>query len=122
MDSFQGSGTINIQKGSSNVPYRFQITVASSSQKNDGALPYASTVRSFTVLAHPVGSTASSTHFVGAMSLSSNTLITRLNWTTQIRPGIYQMEFKVVASVSHSTATPLKRQYDFARVYLKERR
>ena len=122
MDSFQGNATINLQRGTSNVPYRFQITVATSSNKNDGALPYGSTVASFTILAHPVGSTRSSTQFVVGMSQDANDLITRLTWTTQLNPGIYQMEFKVLCSVNHLLDTPLKRQFDFARIYLKERR
>lgn len=122
MDSFQGNATINLQRGTSNVPYRFQITVATSSNRNDGALPYGSTVASFTILAHPVGSTRSSTQFIVDKTQSGNELITRLTWTTQINPGIYQMEFKVSCSVNGVLTTPLKRQFDFARVILKERR
>ena len=121
-DSFQGTGTISLQKGSSNIPYRFQVTVATSSNKNDGAIPYGSSLCSFTVGCHPVGATAASTQIIVTKSQSSNQLITRLTWTTQINPGIYQLEFKIVASVNGSTVTPLKRQFDFARVYLKERR
>lgn len=121
-DSFVGTGTINLQRGTSNVPYRFKITVATSSNKNDGALPYGSTVHSFTILASPMNSTVSSTQFIQTKSQSSNELVTNLTWTTQIKPGIYRMEFKVTASVAHSTVSPLRRQFDFARVYLKERR
>lgn len=122
MDSFQGNGIINLQRGTSNVPYRFQITIATSSNKNDGALPYGSTVNSFTLLAHPIGSTRSTTQFIVDKSQDGNDLVTRLTWTTQINPGIYQMEFKVSCSVNHLLTTPLKRQFDFARIYLKERR
>ena len=122
MDSFQGTGTINLQRGTSNVPYRFQLTVASSSTLNDGALPHASSLCSFTMLCHPIKSTQASTQCIVTKSQSSNQMILRLTWTTQINPGMYQLEFKVVASVNGSTLTPIKRQFDFARVYLKERR
>jgi hypothetical protein len=122
MDSFQGTGTINLQRGTSNVPYRFQITVATSSNRNDGALPYGSTVAAFTILAHPVGSTRSSTQFIIDKRQDGSDLITLLTWTTQLNPGMYQMEFKVVCSVNHLLDLPLKRQFDFARIILKERR
>jgi hypothetical protein len=121
-DSFAGTGTINLQRGTSNVPYRFQVTVASSSRLNDGALPYASTLCSFTMLCHPVNSTVASTQIIVTKSQSSNQMILRLTWTTQVRPGIYNLEFKIVASINGSTITPIRRQFDFARVYLKERR
>jgi hypothetical protein len=57
-----------------------------------------------------------------AKSQSSNQMIARMTWTTQVQPGIYRLEFKIVASVNGSTVTPLKKQFDFARVYLKERK
>lgn len=121
-DNFQGTGRINIQRGSSNVPYRFRVTVASSSGKNDGALPWDSSMCSFSVKCFPLGSTVSSTQIVASKSLDGNEMVLRLTWTTQVRPGIYQLEFWTVASVLGSTATPLKKQLDFTRVYLKERR
>jgi methionine-rich copper-binding protein CopC len=74
------------------------------------------------MLCHPVNSTVASTQLIVTKSQSSNQMILRLTWTTQIRPGIYNLEFKAVASVNHSTVTPIRRQFDFARVYLKERR
>jgi len=79
-------------------------------------------VASFTIMAHPVGSTKSSTQFIVDKNQSVNELITRLTWTTQLNPGIYQMEFKVNCSVNGVLTTPLKKQFDFARVILKERR
>lgn len=122
MDSFQGNGTINIQRGTSNAPYRFKLTVASSSTLNNGALPYGSTLHKFTVSGHPMNSTVTSTHLIISKSQSSNEMILRLTWTTQINPGHYNLEFRIVASVNHSTVIPMKRQLDFARIYLKERR
>ena len=104
------------------MPYRFQVTVATSSTLNDGALPYGSSVCSFTVAARLSGSTASSTAPIVAKSQSSNQMITRLAWTTAISQCMYQLEFKIVASVNGSTLIPLKRQLEFSRLILKERR
>lgn len=122
MDSFQGSGTINLQRGTSNVPYRFQVTVASSSTLNDGALPYGSTLCSFTVNAFLKGTTRSTTAPVITKSLSSNQMILRLGWTTAVNQGLYRIEFSIIASVNGSTVTPIKRQFEFDRLLLKERR
>lgn len=120
-DDFQGTGKINLQPGSSNVPYRFTVTVATSSTLNNGMLPYDSTMCSYTVSEHPVGSTVSSTELIVNKSLDGNDMVLRMTWTTALNPGHYQLEFKIVASVLSSTATPLKKNLDFARVYLKRR-
>lgn len=122
MDSFQGSGTINLQRGTSNVPYRFGITVASSSTRNDGALPYGSSLCSFTVHAFLKGTTRGSTQPILSKSQSSNQMILRLAWTTAVNQGLYRLEFRVAASVGGSTIIPLRRQFEFARLLIKERR
>ena len=121
MDSFTGNGVINLQRGTSNVPYRFQITVASSSNKNDGALPYGSTLHSFTVHCYQRGTTASSTMPILTSSQSSNQMVLNLAWTTSIRQGTYRIEFDIVASITNSTGL-MKRQLEFDRLILKERR
>ena len=120
-DDFQGTGRINLQPGSSNVPYRFRVTVATSSQKNDGMLPYNSSMVSYTVSEKQMGTTASSTYMTVTKSLDGNEMVLRMTWTTQINSGHYALEFNIVATVSGSTATPLKKQLDFDRVYLKRR-
>lgn len=71
---------------------------------------------------YPIGSTVSSTQIVVTKSQDGNEMVLRLTWTTQVRAGIYKLEFKTVASVLGSTVTPLKKQFEFDRVYLKERR
>lgn len=121
-DHFQGTGRITLQRGSSNVPYRFQVTVASSSSKNNGALPYDSSLCSVTLNCYQLGSTVSSTQIIVSQTLDGNEMVLRLTWTTQVRPGIYKLEFNTVSSVLGSTATPMKKQFEFDRVYLKERR
>jgi len=120
-DDFQGTGKINLQPGSSNVPYRFRVTVATSSQKNDGMLPYGSTMMSYTVREKQMGTTVSSSKMVVTKSLDGNEMVLRMTWTTQINPGHYGLEFNILATVSGSTLNPLKKQLDFNRVYLKRR-
>lgn len=121
-DSFQGTGKVTLQRGTSNVPYRFKVTVASSSSKNDGALPHNSSLCSVSFNCYPIGSTVSSTQIILSHSLDGNEMVLRLAWTTQVRPGIYKIEFKTVSSVLGSTVTPMRKQFEFDRVYLKERR
>ena len=121
-DSFQGTETILLQRGTSNFPYRFQVTVASSSNRTDGILPFGSTVCSFTVLARLSGTTASSTAPIVSKALDGNQMIARLAWTTAISQGMYQLEFKIIASINGSTYPGLRRQLEFSRLILKERR
>lgn len=119
-DGFQRGGRIDLQPGDTNVPFRFQVTIATSSNRTDGALPFGSTVSSFTIGAHLTNSPVASTQFIVSKSVDGNDLVVRLAWTTQLNPGLYHMEFNVTCSVQ-SGATEFKRQFDFDRVYLKDR-
>jgi hypothetical protein len=121
-DHFQGTGTINLQPGSSNVPYRFNVTVASSSRKNDGAIPYGSTVCAFTISEHPARHpNVSSTLICVTKSIDKNELVPRFSWTTAVNRGHYHLTFKVTATVNGSTVTPMVRHFDFDRIYVKDR-
>lgn len=122
MDSFQGADYINLQPGDSNVPYRFNITVASSSKRNDGHLPYGSTLCSSTARAHCAGgSTVGTSNIVGAVSVSSEDVLCRLNYSTDAGLGEFHIKIIVTASVQGSTVIPLVKQLDFNRVYMKDR-
>jgi hypothetical protein len=68
-----------------------------------------------------MGSTASSTQMVIDKSLDGNFLVTRLGWTTEIGQGLYKLEFATICTVNGSTDKPIRRQFDFDRLYLKER-
>lgn len=122
MDNFEGADYINLQPGDSDVPFRFNITVASSSKKNDGHLPYNSTLIKSTASAHHnKGSTVGTSGIVGAVSVSSEVVICRLNYSTGAGLGLFHLKLTVVASVQGSTADPFKRQLDFNRIYIKDR-
>jgi len=123
-DTFQGSDKITIQPKSSDVPYRFKITVASSSEKNDGQLPWGSSMRTFSVTAHRFdGSTAhGSSDLVISTNRDANTMIARLGYSTAMTMNaLYHLTFVVVASVNHSTANPMYTEIDFNRVEIRDK-
>lgn len=122
MDDFQGADYINLQPGDSNVPYRFRVTVASSSRKNDGHLPYGSTLVTSSGGAHNVsGSTVGTSGIVGTVSVSSQDILCRLNYSTGAGLGEFHLKFAIKASVQNSTTVHLAKQLDFNRVYIKDR-
>lgn len=122
-DHFQGSGSITIQPGSSNEPYSFNVTIATSSTLNNGHLPYGSTVHKCTVKAHRKdGSTQyGSSDLISGSSLNGNGTMVRLSFSTAMTYGLYHLTLNVTASVNGSTASPFKRELDFNRVYVRDR-
>ena len=122
MDAF-GDGYINIQRGDSNVPYHFNLTVCSSSTKNDGALPYGSSVASFAVTAHPQESTVAYNKMISESSkagIDGTDLITKLSYHSTLGSGIYHLRFIVVCKLG-GESTAFKREFDFRPIYVKDR-
>jgi len=122
-DSFQGSDKIMIQPRSSDVPYRFQITVASSSEMNDGHLPWGSNMLTFTVNAHRFdGSTAyGSSDLIISTNRDVNDMIVRLGYSSGMTMNaMYHLTFKVCASVNNSTNNPMYIELDFNRVEVRD--
>jgi len=121
VDRFQGDDHITVRPYTSSVPFYFQATVASSSSKNDGVLPYNSSVCSFAVkVEHEDGSTVGCTGLVSATTLNGNIMGLRLNYSTHISEGLYRLIFVVTASVKGSTTLPLKVPLKFDRVYVRD--
>lgn len=121
-DNF-GDGFINLQRGDTNIPYHFNLTVCSSSTKNDGAMPYGSSVNSFTVTAHPQDSTAVYNKMISESSKSGSdgtNLIVKLGYHSTLGEGIYHLRFLVVGKLG-SNDTAFKREFDFDRIYVKDR-
>ena len=120
-DDFQGRDTITLQPGDTNVPYRFKFTPCTATTKADGAIPYGSTLHA--VSAINVRSTdlgqSSSTGMVVSAALSSNQVVAYLTYTTALPSGQYKLTVKVQVNTGGSTA--MKRQFDFRRLYLKDR-
>jgi len=127
-DSFQGSGKIILQPGDTNIPFNFNFKVATSSNVNDGAIPYGSTLTSVTATAHRVDGVAvdagnliqAATDFI----YSSNMVMIPLTYSTQLQTtelggGLYHIEIKADISRLGQTSDNFIRQFDFDRVEVK---
>ena len=121
MDSYEGSHYVTLQPGDTNVPVRFRFNACTASSANDGAIPYGATVHNKSVSIHAARSTAESTALIVSCSLSSNTIVTYLTWSTEVARGKYHLTAKLTCALGGSTATLMKRQFDFQRLYLKDR-
>jgi hypothetical protein len=121
MDSFEGSHYVTLQPGDTNVPIRFKFKACSATTSNDGSIPYGSSLHNRVIKAHYHNSTAVSTHLIVSSVLSSNCVVAYLTWTTNVARGRYGLDITVTAALSGSTATAMKKQFDFNRVFLKDR-
>lgn len=121
-DSFKGSDHVDLQPGDVNVPLGFRFNPCSASTANDGAIPYGSTLASSTWSVHlhdNTGVTAST--MVVAVSVSSERMVTAYaTWSSGFIEGLYDVVVQPTFSLSGSTRV-MTRQYDFDRVYLRNR-
>jgi len=120
-DDFQGRDSITLQPGDTNVPYAFDFVPCTASSKADGAIPYASSlheVSAVNVRSTDVGQ-SSSTGLIVSVSLSSNTVTAYMTYSTAFTRGQYKLTLKV--KVHTGGSTKMTRQYDFRRLYLKDR-
>lgn len=120
-DHFQGSNLIQLQPGDTSVPFKFQFTVASSSGKSDGALPYASTVVSCVADAHRGNdgvavSTGSIVQAASDFSYDGNTVVIPLTYSSSVGDGIYHLSIGVTASINGSTSDLFVKEFDFNRI------
>jgi len=122
MDSFRGKDAIYLQPGDTNIPYHFQLTVATSSTLNNGLLPYNSTLHSFTMTAHQrSGTTVGTSDLVVGSSKDGNTMVARLGYSTSLNSCLHHIEFFVTASIAGATDSVLKREFDFNRLWVKDK-
>lgn len=121
-DKFDGTEHVDLQPGDSNVPLSFRFNPSTASTANTGAIPYGSTLMNSTVLAHRHDDTTvnASTLIVRTRVLSSKTVTAYLQYTTSVPPGQYDLVIKPTFSLV-GTATDFTRQYDFNRIFLKNR-
>ncbi len=119
MDSFQGNESITIQPGDINVPVSFRMVAASASTKNDGSMPYGSTLISATVLAHSANGTAT-TSLVANSTETGNTIVAYLSYSSALAASLYHVTVTATFSISGSTLV-MAREYDFNRVFVKDR-
>ena len=121
MDDFQGRNYITVQPGDTNVPLQLKFSPASASTKNDGSIPYGSTIHAITwIKAHHVDSTTPfSTTLIVSASLTSNIVTAYLTYTTGLATGQYNLVTKLEINLAGTTS--MKRQYDCRRIFLKNR-
>lgn len=117
-DHFQGNDYVELQPGDINYPVKFRFNPASASTKNDGAMPYGSTVKTVvTTIKDDKGISATSV-LLSSSSISANTVILYLKYSTGVANGRYTITSKVNFSLSGSTRI-LTKEFDFRRLYLR---
>lgn len=121
-DKFQGSGSIDIQPGTKNKPVYLRLKPCTASTKNDGSMPFGSTIAACRVYAHrAVDGVNFSTTLVSRSTVpSSNSVIAYLSYSTSLTPGAYHLTARVSMSVSGLT-TYYREDYDLNRVMVKDR-
>lgn len=120
MDSFKGSGHIEINPGSSKIPIWLRFPPASGSTKNDGAAPYGSTILSYSVSAWSMETNSSSTALIDSKSHSSYSVQVFLTYTTALDEGMYYLRATIVHDLA-GTATNMTKSYDLDRIMLKRK-
>lgn len=118
-DDFKTGGHITLRPGDSNVPIWLRFNPASASTKNDGAVPYGSTIHSYTVTAKNYETGISSTIMVDSVTASSKSVCVYVDYSTALNPGLYQLTATVTWALSGTTAR-MSRPFDLERIYLKK--
>lgn len=113
-DAFKDQDYIVLQSGA-NIPLQFKFNACSGSTKNDGAIPYGSTLASSTILAYDEQGNAISTSLVTSRGLSSNIVTAYLTYTSTFVDGLYKLTLKNTYSLSGSTLV-MSREHDFERI------
>jgi hypothetical protein len=117
-DSFQGTESVIIQPGDLNVPVRFRVTVATASTLNDGAIPYASTVKTVAFKLQNSRGGAAST-MISSSRLDGNTVIAYLSYSSNVGVGLYHLTATITASLSGTTRV-MSREFDLNRVVVRD--
>jgi hypothetical protein len=119
-DNFQGSGSVDVQPGTRSKPIYLRLKPCTASTKNDGSMPFGSTLHSAQVFAHRASDGVATTHLVLKSTQVGNTIVAYLNYSTLLTPGLYHLTARaniVVAGLS----TYYREEYDFNRVMVKDR-
>ena len=120
-DDFQGRSAIVLQPLDSSAIYRFNVTIASSSTKNDGAIPYDWSVHKHTITIHRSdGSSDATSVLIADTTRDGNVLVEKLSGTT-VLSGLYHMRFKVTITQGATTDLAMVREFDFNRLQVKNR-
>lgn len=117
-DHFQGYGYIELQPGDRNFPAKFLFNPASASTKNDGSLPYGSTLVSVVSTVKNIRNADATTSIISSSFISGNNVVVFLNHSSSVRDGKYILTMKIDFSVSGSTLVSSK-EFDFRRLILR---
>ena len=117
-DAFQGSGSITLYPGDVNVPINLRFPPASGSTKNDGAVPYGSTIYSYTVTAKCYDDDSASTKLIGSITGSSHRVTVYLNHSTTVPEGLHYLYATITWTLSGTTLR-MSRPFDLDRIYVK---
>lgn len=117
-DAFQGSGSITLYAGDANVPIDLRFPPATGSTKNDGAIPYASTIHSYSVVARYYDDNSLSTALIGSVTASSQRVTVYLQHSTSVPTGLHYLNATVTFSLSGTTLR-MTRPFDLDRIYVK---
>ncbi len=118
-DDFRDGGYITLRPGSSNVPIRMKFNPASASTKNDGSIPFGSTLISATVTARNYETGVASSSMIDSVTTSSNIVIAYVDYSTGLLPGLYNLTATAIFSISGS-ALQLSKPFDLDRIYLEK--
>jgi len=117
-DAFQGSGSITLYPGDENVPISMRFPPCTGSTKNDGAVPYGSTIDTATATASYLDDGTASTALISAVTYSSHKVIIYLTHSTSAPKGLHSVISTVTWSLSGSTRL-MTRPFDLDRILVK---
>ena len=123
-DKFKGSGSITLYPGDINIPLVMRFPPATGSTKNDGAVPYGSTIVSSSALvAYLDGGSAPSTVLLSTapnVYASGHTVTVFITHSTSAlyNKGLHSVIATVTWALAGSTRQ-MTRPFDFDRVWVK---
>jgi hypothetical protein len=108
-DDFQGEEKITVKPGDNLVPYTFKVTTESAAGKEDGFLPFGSSIAGVTVKAlDQAKADQTSSLIVGTPSLAIDTIQVNVKWPG--KADVYNLEFVL------DLGGGIARELDFLRV------
>ena len=117
-DAFQGSGSITLCSGDVNVPISMRFPPCTGSTKNDGAVPYGSTIRSVTATAIYLDDNTFSTILISSVAASSHEVIVYLTHSSSVPKGLHSVIATVTWDLSGSMRQ-MTRPFDLDRVFVR---
>lgn len=118
-DHFEGSKSVELNTGDDYRVLWLKFKPATASTNNDGAIPYGSTLNSYTVtIENAVSGVASSSSLIRTASMSSNKLAVYLMHSTAVDTGLYHLSIDGSFSISGTTYY-MSKQFDFDRIYVR---